>query len=58
MDVKTEVVITIKLEPMDFILLYQVARATKMPVEAVIMKAITEYVDRIVGQGQTSGGGG
>jgi predicted transcriptional regulator len=58
MEVKTEVVVTIKLEPMDFILLYQVARATKMPVEAVIMKAITEYVDRVMGQTQASGGGG
>ncbi len=57
MEVKTEVVVTIKLEPVDFVLLYQVARATKMPVEAVIMKAITEYVDRVVGS-QASGGGG
>jgi hypothetical protein len=58
MEVKTEVIVTIKLEPVDFVLLYQVARATKMPVEAVIMKAITEYVDRVVGQAQPSGGGG
>jgi hypothetical protein len=42
---------------MDFILLYQVARATKMPVEAVIMKAITEYVDKVVGQAPSGGGG-
>jgi hypothetical protein len=56
MEVKTEVIVTIKLEPMDFILLYQVARATKMPIEAVIMKAITEYVDRVMSQ--TGGGGG
>jgi predicted transcriptional regulator len=58
MEVKTEVIVTIRLEPVDFVLLYQVARATKMPVEAVIMKAITEYVDRVVGQTQVSGGGG
>jgi predicted transcriptional regulator len=58
MEVKTEVIVTIRLEPMDFILLYQVARATRMPIEAVIMKAITEYVDRVVGQTQASGGGG
>jgi predicted transcriptional regulator len=58
MDVKTEVIVTIRLEPVDYVMLYQVARATKMPVEAVIMKAITEYVDRVVGQSQPSGGGG
>jgi predicted transcriptional regulator len=58
MDVKTEVIVTIRLEPVDYVMLYQVARATKMPVEAVIMKAITEYVDRVVGQAQPSGGGG
>jgi predicted transcriptional regulator len=58
MEVKTEVIVTIRLEPVDFVLLYQVARATKMPVEAVIMKAITEYVDRVMGQTQPSGGGG
>jgi len=58
MEVKTEVIVTIKLEPVDFVLLYQVARATKMPIEAVIMKAITEYVDRVVGQTQASGGSG
>jgi hypothetical protein len=57
MEVKTEVIVTIKLEPMDFILLYQVARATKMPIEAVIMKAITEYVDKVVGQAPSGGGG-
>jgi len=57
MEVKTEVIVTIRLEPMDFILLYQVARATKMPIEAVIMKAITEYVDRVVGQASSGGGG-
>jgi len=56
MDVKTEVIVTIRLEPVDYVMLYQVARATKMPVEAVIMKAITEYVDRVMGQ--ASGGGG
>jgi len=58
MEVKTEVIVTIRLEPMDFILLYQVARATKMPIEAVIMKAITEYVDKVMGQAQPGGGGG
>jgi hypothetical protein len=57
MEVRTEVIVTIRLEPMDFILLYQVARTTKMPVEAVIMKAITEYVDRVVGQASSGGGG-
>jgi hypothetical protein len=58
MEVKTEVIVTIRLEPMDFILLYQVARATKIPIEAVIMKAITEYVDKVMGQAQPGGGGG
>jgi hypothetical protein len=57
MEVKTEVIVTIRLEPVDFVLLYQVARATKMPIEAVIMKAITEYVDKVMGQAPSGGGG-